>query len=161
MWENYVTSKFNLIDTKTLGLTTINDQTDKSPEVFVEYLKAGKKLHLLFNNKWTLVYHEDNRCDGSTDGRKDGLSSEQIDLVIRLKVENAGDGWSCDKEDPTTFDMDFDLKKRIMSWDRVELADYGASVIYIVGAGESDYLKLHYNDEGLIVKLEYRSEDPG
>jgi hypothetical protein len=55
-------------------------------------------------------------------------------------------------------------QSRITNWDRFEIANYEnqeKNIVYVLGAGESDYLKLHYNESGLIVKLEYRSEDPG
>jgi hypothetical protein len=154
------------IDTKTANESTTVAQisVDSIASGFVENLETGGELSLFFNDSWTFVYHEDNRCDGSTDGQIDNLKSTQIDSVIRLEVKNDGDGWACDKKVPRTFVLAFDLKKKVTDWDRFDIPHYEnqeANIVYVVGAGESDYLKLHYNDNNLIVKLEYRSEDPG
>jgi hypothetical protein len=154
------------IDTKTSNESTTVAQisVDSIASGFVENLEMGGKLSLFFYDSWTFVYHEDNRCDGSTDGQIDNLKSTQIDSVIRLEVKNDGDGWACDKKVPRTFVLDFDLKEKVMDWDRFDIPNYEnqkRNIVYMVGAGESDYLKLHYNDNNLIVKLEYRSEDPG
>ena len=78
-------------------------------------------MSLFFNDSWIFIYHEDNRCDGSTDGQIDNLKSTQIDSIIRLQVKNDGDGWACDKKGPKTFDLDFDLNKKIADWDRFEI----------------------------------------
>jgi len=142
----------------------IQAQIDSRAFEFVKNLKNGEKLNSFFVENWILIYHEDNRCDGSTDGQIDNLISTQIDSIIKLQVENDGDGWACDKKEPKTYDLDFDLIKKIAEWDRIEIQNYenqAMNIIYVLGAGESDYLKLHYDDNNLIVKLEYRSEDPG
>ncbi|MFS4468746.1 hypothetical protein [Maribacter sp. 2210JD10-5] len=155
-----------VIDFKVLNDSTLDVQIQIDQRVldFVKNLKHGEKLGPFFVENWILVYHEDNRCDGSTDGQIGNLTSTKIDSAIKLQVKNDGDGWACDKKAPKTYDMDFDLKKKIAGWDRFEIPDYEneeKNIVYVVGAGESDYLKLHYNDDNLIFKLEYRSEDPG
>ncbi|GAA4276560.1 hypothetical protein [Aquimarina mytili] len=130
---------------------------------FVKNLKNGKNLSSFFVDNWTFIYHEDNRCDGSTDGQTNNLKSTQIDTVIKIQVKNDGAGWACDAKNPKTYDLEFDIKKEITNWDRFEIPNYenqNENIVYVVGAGESDYLVLHY-DNKLIVKLEYRSEDPG
>ncbi|MGB0868919.1 MAG: hypothetical protein ACPGSD_04910 [Flavobacteriales bacterium] len=137
---------------------------DSKASKFVENLKGGEKLSSFFNDGWIFIYYEYNRCKGLTDGQIDNLKSTQIDSIIRLQVKNNGDGWACDKKEPKTFDWDFDLKKKIADWDRFEIPKYEnrvGNIVYVVGAGESDYLKLHYGENDLIIKLEYRSEDPG
>jgi len=139
-------------------------QVHSIAEKFVMNLKSGKKISSFFSDNWMLIYHEDNRCDGSTDGQIANLISAQIDTIIRLQVKNDGDGWACDKQEPKSYALDFDIKKYIANWERFEIPNYESenkNIIYIVGAGESDYLKLYYNNSNLIVKLEYRSEDPG
>ena len=139
-------------------------QTKSKASGFLANLKTGEKLSSFFSDNWIFIYHEDNRCDGSTDGQIDNLKSTQIDSIIKLHVKNDGNGWACDKKEPKTYDFDFDLKKKIKDWDRFEIPNYEnqeENIVYVVGAGESDYLKLYYNDKNLIVKLEYRSEDPG
>jgi hypothetical protein len=139
-------------------------QIDSRALNFIKSLKNGEKLSSFFTKNLMLIYHEDNRCEGSTDGQVDSLINTQIDSLIKLNVKNDGDGWACDKKEPTSYEMDFDLKKKIAEWDRFEILkdeNQEENIVYIVGAGEFDYLKLYYNDNNLIVKLEYRSEDPG
>lgn len=154
------------IDTTTENVSATENQlaNNSKPEGFLEALEAGENLNAYFSNDWFFVYHEDNRCDGSTDGEIDHLRSTQIDSIIRLQVKNDGDGWACEKKEPSTFEMDFDLKKKVTTWDRFEIPeeeDQEEGVVYVLGAGASDYLMLYYNDNNLIIKLEYRSEDPG
>jgi len=153
------------IDKKDIESTTeVQTQVDSKVAGFVNNLKTGEKLSSFFNDNWILIYHEYNRCDGSTDGQHDGLKSSLIDSIITLQVKNDGNGWDCDKKEPETFDLVFDLKKKIADWDRFEIPNYEnqeKNIVYVVGAGESDYIKLYFNDKNLIVKLEYRSEDPG
>lgn len=138
---------------------------DAKASEFVEHLKAGEQLSSFFKDKWVFVYHEYSRCDGSTDGQIANLKNTQIDTVISLQLENDGDGWAhCDEKKAKSFEMDFDLKKKIKQWDRLEIPkdeSQEQNIVYVLGLGESDYLKLHYNDSQLIVKLAYRSEDPG
>ena len=139
-------------------------QIESRTDLFISKLKNGKPLASLFANNWTLIYHEDNRFSGSTDGQLETLKTTQVDSVISLKVKNDGDGWASEKTSPKTFNFDFDLKKQIENWDRFEIANYEnveKDTVYILGAGESDYIQLFYNDKDLIVKMKYSSEDPG
>ncbi len=150
------------VDTETKEEPKAQDNSDASS--FVENLKAGNELNSFFSENWTLVYHEDNRCDGSTDGQIDDLESSQVNAAIKLEVENDGEGWACDKKEPSTFDLEFDLRKKVADWDRFEIPgdeSQEENVVYVLGMGASDYIVLHYNDEGLISTLEYKSEDPG
>lgn len=127
-------------------------------------LESGEDLSAFLNENWTFIYHRDNRCDGSTDGRLENLKDIQIDSNIKVPVKNDGDGWTCDKRDPTSYDLNFDLGEQIANWDRFEIShdeNQEKNIVHIVGAGMSDYLKLHYNERNRIVKLEYGSEDPG
>lgn len=143
-----------------LSKIEINENVEK----FIKNLKEGKNLNSLFANNWTLIYHEDNRCTGSTDGKIDGLKSSNIDKTLTLKVSNDGDGWACEKTAPNQFDYDFDIKKLIETWDRFEIASFEnneKNTVYIQGAGDSDYIKLFYNESNLIIKMKYSSEDPG
>ena len=144
--------------------TTVSKPTLKksvSKQDFVHGLKNGEDLRSYFNLNWTLVYHVDNRCDGSTDGQVKKLSPKQIDQQITIIVKNDGDGWACEQKPSSTFDFQFSLKQLVKKWDRFETSTNLEEEAYIHGAGESDYLKLHYHENGLIKILEYRSEDPG
>lgn len=147
------------------GFTTKNQtQIDSKASAFLKNLKNGEKLSSFFKDHWKFIYHEDNRCDGSTDGEIGNLKNTQIDSKINLQVKNDGDGWACDKKEPKTYNLDFYLKKKVADWDRFIISNYKKhkkNFIYIYGTGESDYLMLYYDDNNLINKLEYRSEDPG
>ncbi|MCL2290798.1 MAG: hypothetical protein FWC34_08900 [Bacteroidetes bacterium] len=146
---------------------TIQNETQylHSAENFLKQLMNGKKLQLFFSDNWTFIYHKDNRCDGSTDGEKANLSPFEIDKILKLKVKNDGDGWACEKKEPTEFYLNFKLKEQVENWSRFEIPNYENQgkngIVHIVGDGESDYLVLHYDNNNLIVKMEYRSEDPG
>jgi len=146
--------------------TTENTAEFKAAELFVTYLMNEEKLQLLFNDNWTFIYHADDRCDGSTDGQISGLSPFKVDEIIRIKVKNNGEVWEwlCDKKEPKEYYLDFSLKEHVKHWDRIKIADYEnqeKNIVYINGGGESDYIKLYYGDNSLIVKMEYRKEDPG
>jgi len=133
-------------------------------ELFVEWLMNEEKLQLLFSDNWTFIYHENNRCDGSTDGQISNLPPFKVDEIIRIKVMNDGDGWLCDKKEPKEFYLDFSLKEHVKNWDRIEISGYEIQekkLVYIEGWGESDYIKLYFDNHNLITKMEYRSEDPG
>lgn len=145
------------------------DTIDAKANEFVEHLRNGKELSSFFSDNWTLVFHSDNRYEGSTDGKIENLRSNQIDSIIKIQVKNDGDGWLLEvigekKREQQIFEMDFSLKKQVKNWDRFETVRYENqlnSEIFVQGAGESDILELHYNRQKQIVRLEYRSEDPG
>jgi len=152
------------IDETNSTISNDEDPVDLSASEFVKKLKTGEKLSVFFKDNWTFVYHEDNRCNGTTKGQMDNLKSTQIDSKITLQVKNDGDGWACEKKEPKTYYLDFEIKRKVAAWDRFEIPRYEnqeSQIVYILGAGESDYLKLYYDTNNLIVKLEYRSEDPG
>lgn len=118
------------------------------------------------SDSWSLIYHEDNRCDGSTDGSLSGLSPRQIDQAVRIQLFNDGQGWGCEPKQPTSFEANFSLHNQVANWDRFEITQYGImdNLIYIAGAASSDYLKVYFDEfygELLIVRIEYHSEDPG
>jgi hypothetical protein len=143
-----------------------NSPTNLASE-FLKRLEKGQNLSVLMSNKWTFIYHEDNRCDGSTDGSKVDLPGLAIDKTISILVENDGEGWACAKKKPSKFNLDFVLKEKVKNWDRFKIAEYSKpeeNIFYIQGAGESDYIIIYFekiDDKYLILKLEYRSEDPG
>lgn len=134
---------------------------------FLEKLKNGENLSSFFKDGWGFVYHQDDRCNGSTDGSTKNLSPENIDEKISIKVLNDGEGWACEKRAPSEFMLDFSLKEKVKDWDRFEIASYSKpskGEYFIWGGGASDYLKVYIkkiNGEKLIMKLEYRSKDPG
>jgi hypothetical protein len=155
----------NIEDETIVAIEEKHNQTQTNPaEIFVKHLTNEENLQLLFNDKWTFIYHVDDRRDGSTDGQISNLPPFKIDEIIRIKVMNDGNGWLCDKKEPKEFYLDFNLKERVKDWDRIEIPNYEIqekNVVYVNGWGESDYIKLYYDDNNLIVKMEYRREDPG
>ena len=137
---------------------------DSLSHVFLQKLENGKDLGLFFAKEWIFVYHEDNRCEGSTDGEINHLNKSDIDKTIKLTVKNDGEGWACEKTLPKTFEFNFNLRQTVKSWDRFLIPNYEETeknVVYVIGKGESDYLKLYYDENHLIFKFQYGSEDPG
>jgi hypothetical protein len=148
-------------ETETAVSDSVMPETVKN---FVKALSHGAKLDTFMSEDWLFIYHNDNRCNGSTDGKLANLMPQQIDETMKLNVKNDGDAWACDKKAPSTYEMEFLLKSYTKSWDRFEIAPYSKieeKIFYILGSGESDYLKIYYDDKFMITQLEYRSEDPG
>lgn len=163
-YTNQITENDSKVDTVEQSILVPHKNIELLTKEFIQMLKSGKNVSSFFSENWVLNYHEDNRCTGSTDGKTESLASSQIDKVISMNVKNDGDGWACDKQSPKKYVFAFDLKKQVAKWDRFEIPGYEKkekNVVYIVGAGESDLIKLHFNDSKMINKLEYRSEDPG
>lgn len=136
---------------------------------FTKRLRENQPLAPLFRDRIAFAYQEENRCTGSTTGKVDGIHSELVDSRILIKVRNdSKDAWACEPKDSYYFEMGFTLSERIKQWDRFELQadDYspeeskGENTFYILGAGESDYIKIEI-ESGLIHTLTYGSEDPG
>lgn len=159
--------KIAIEDKSMQNSSAIENNTTNLAKEFLRRLEKGQSLGFMMNNKWTFIYHEDNRCDGSTDGLKHDLPDFAIDKVISISVENDGKGWACPKKKPSKFNLDFVLKEQIKQWDRFIIAEYSKpkeNIFYLQGAGESDYLIIYFekiNNKYLILKLEYKSEDPG
>ena len=149
--------------TKNNSTTEIQTQIDLKASEFLKNLKNGEKLSSFFNDNWIFIYHEDNRCDGSTDGQIDNLERSQIDSIITLTVKNDGDGWACDKKNPSTYILEFLLSVQLENWDNygTKRAANEDNVIYLENIDNSVYLKLHFDSNNLISKFEFRNEDPG
>lgn len=159
-----INSENTLTDDRNDSSSELITQMDSRVMGFIENLKNREKLSSFFAESWILIYHEYNRGDGSTYGQIDNLKNGQIDSIIGIEVINDGDGWARDKKESKSYKFDFNLEQLVDDWDRFEVPNYEGqdeNIIYVVGAGESDYLKLTYNSSNLIVKLEYGSEDPG
>lgn len=129
-------------------------------------LKKGESISPFLQDSILFVYHEDNRCDGSTDGSIQNLPNSFIDTSFSLKVTNDGNGWACKKSNSKEYILEFNFNKTIQAWDRIEYdnINYDQSRVFIAGSGESDYLILEYVFTGntlLFSKIEFRSEDPG
>jgi hypothetical protein len=153
----------NLANEESFTTENSSRTNTNSVENFVKHLMNEEKLHSFFSDNWTFIYHEDNRCDGSTDGEKSNLSNFDIDEIIKIKVVNDGDGWACEKTDITEFHLDFSLKKIVKrTFENPELEYRKKNIVYVIGSvAGTHYLILYYDDNGLIVKMEYRGEDPG
>ncbi|PIB38407.1 hypothetical protein [Maribacter sp. 4G9] len=148
-----------------MGVLRRENPYGKNAERFLKKLRDSGNLSSFFNDTWTLVYYKDDRCEGITMGRLEDVTSEQIDRTIEIPLNNDGYGWGeCERKERSSYDFPFNLKQLTKGWNRYEMADYRQMemhIFYIVGGGESDYLKIYFNEQKLIVKLEYRSEDPG
>ena len=160
----------NTAKSKTLQPNSRTSKKKEVAELFTHNLKNGHNLVKLMDDNWTLLYYADDRCSGSTEGEKINLSKPKIDKTVIINVKNDSEyAWACDKRAPYYYDFTFDLNKQIKNWDNFELqsSDYSDSpkkekdVFYILGAGDSDYIKLTIGAKNLITKLKYSSIDPG
>ncbi len=144
---------------------TPEPQNSLLPEL-LDRLKQGKDIHPLLSSEIVFVFHSDDRCSGSTDGIITTLPANSIDSPFIIQVTNDGDGWTCEKREPSEQEMEFDLKQHLAQWDRIEVSENSQQdgPFYIEGGGESDYIVIHVkriNARDVIYKFEYRSEDPG
>ncbi|MFD2586030.1 hypothetical protein ACFSQJ_03765 [Croceitalea marina] len=137
----------------------------KPAEKFLNRLRKGSELSSYFGDSWTLKYYKDDRCEGMTMGRLGDLTAHQIDSDIEITLNNDGYGWgNCERKGHSSYVYQFNLKQLVKDWNRYEITDgrqMELHIFYIMGGGESDYIKIYFNEQNLIVKLEYRSEDPG
>lgn len=137
----------------------------KPAELFLRKLSKTADLSPLFGDSWTLSYYKDDRCEGVTTGRLEDLKPSQIDSNIEIQLNNDGYGWGeCERKERRSYTYQFNLKQLTQTWNRYEFADnrqMELHIFYIMAGGESDYLKIYFNEQNKIVKLEYRSEDPG
>ena len=128
--------------------------------------KKGGKIDYLMTDSIIFVFHSDNRCDGSTDGTVAKLSSKKINSPIKMNVINDGQGWACEKKKASSYELTFDLRKRLSSWERFEVSGINTDkgTFYIEGEAGSDFMIVHFKkseNKYTVYKLEYRSEDPG
>lgn len=162
----YLSSKadFDLLQKK------IQRNSKPAEVAFTERLKNKQPLSSLLSNPWTFIYHADNRCTGSTDGKITFNQKNLIDNIIEIEVLNDSQyAWACEKRDPYSSKITFNLKEKLKEWDRIELQfdEYSnapekeGNTFYILGGGESDYLKINVDKDNFISTVLYSSEDPG
>ena len=150
-------------------LTVVPSKASDPASLSIRFLKSlahSAPLAPLFAPTWALIYHRDDRCDGSTDGTAKTLPSAKIDETISLEVQDDGKGWTCKPKKPKRRTLQFSLKEQIKDWDRfdIETNDKDPHISFISGRAETAYIKIHTADTETgpkIVKLEYREEDPG
>lgn len=130
---------------------------EKNAEQFIEKLKNNEKLSSLFCDNWTLKYYRYNGNEGLTEGEMNNLSKFQIDSIIKLQVKNDGN-LAFFKQKAKKYILKFNLKKQVKDWKSIEVSsdkkkqkdDYET-----IEGDIADYFRLYYNDNKLIIKLEY------
>ncbi|NEW61443.1 hypothetical protein GSY74_09130 [Sulfurovum sp. bin170] len=137
----------------------------------VDSLKNGDEITSLMSEHIVFIFKSDDRCDGNTKGTVANLASKSIDFPFKIKVTTDGKGWAdkvvCkDKKMASTYEMEFELRKKLTDWDRFEGSKYDKTTnsIEIWGGGASDYMRAFLKKEtnqNVIYKLEYNIEDPG
>ncbi|VAW61659.1 hypothetical protein MNBD_GAMMA09-3856 [hydrothermal vent metagenome] len=132
----------------------------------METLDKKKRIGAFTGYELVFVYHEDNRCDGSTEGVITLNPGNKIDSAFTVEVVNDGKGWACATKPPTKFNIKFNLKTKLDALFKNIKNEYdpGELILYVYGDTESDYIKLHLKKESKgyrVYKIEYRSEDPG
>jgi hypothetical protein len=112
------------------------------------------------------VYHRDNRCEGSTDGRINLKPAAAVDEPFTIDVTTDGKGWmeECKKK-AGKYSNKFNLKKEIQGWSADASApqyDQGSMTLLL---GNIQYgVKFFFKKENgnfYIYKIEYSDEDPG
>ncbi len=170
-FQSDLTTEFKNKVVKIDAFTTQKDSIKRYiAQDFTNRLKTGEKLSSLVNNVWSFIYNEYDRCSGSTYGKVSNQSNLAIDNELVLKVKNdSNDAWACEKKAPYYYEMKFDLQEKLRNWDRFELQNNEYSdtpkkelnSFYILGAGESDYIKITIDSNNLISSIKYSIEDPG
>jgi len=165
-------SQDGTIDIALVENIAVDKKTEKAKKIALEFtarLKSGEALASLFHDSWTLIYHEDDRCKGATDGTATFSKGQKIDSALQLTVSNNTEfAWACEKKESYSYEMIFDLKEKVKVWDRFELASQDnadasekeKNTFYISGAGDAAYIEIYIMDN-LISTLKYSSEDPG
>ena len=139
-------------------------QPDLSTATFIKNLQEGNKLSGFFADNWTLIYHENSRLDGNTDGQVQNLARSKVDEIITLSVFTDGEGWAENPGEIRNHDIEFQLKERIKDWDGYSTEDIDRAernMVYISTTSQSEYLQVYYNDEQRIIKLKFNLVDPG
>ena len=139
----------------------------KTAESILSHLKSQKTIAQFMGKDVTFIYHEDNRCMGSSDGSMKIKPNKKIDEIIKLKVTNTDNGWlECEKKSKPIFTLELSIRKLVSEWDRFEISnvDIKKKTVNMVGSGESDYMVFTFEKKKgkyLVSKVGYFSEDPG
>ncbi len=139
----------------------------KTAESILSHLKSQKGIAQFMGKDVTFIYHEDNRCTGSSDGSMKIKPSKKIDEIIKLKVTNSDVGWmECEEKPKPIFTLKLSISKLVSKWDEFEISniDIKEKTVHMIGLGASDYMVFTFeNKKGkyLVSKVGYFSEDPG
>jgi hypothetical protein len=138
------------------------DVLESKAILLIDYIKNEKELTTFFADTWEFVYHQDDRCEGSTDGKLGHLKSYEIEKTLHVEVFQDGMGWICDAQTPKRQKISFNFKDNVKKWNRFEgVFSNDKTIFYIFGVDETEYIKIHFNPKGLIRQLVYNIEDPG
>jgi hypothetical protein len=133
-------------------------------EAFAATVRSGASIQPFLLDTIAFVYHEDNRCDGNTDGMLNPLHSNTIADTLQLQVTNDGDGWieECARKRDTTYTLSFSLADWLVPWmnQETEFA-YIDSMRKVILYAVAPSLSAYFDTAGRIYKLEARDEDPG
>ncbi len=141
---------------------------EEKAEKLYNTLKENKSLgSFMSNNGVKLVYHADNRCDGSTDGEIKSVKPEMIDKDLDLDLVNDGQGWmeECAENKITKFTRKFNLRKEAMEWmsySNPPYYDEGKSTLSI--SSEQYHLQFLFKEKDgdyKVYEIKFSDEDPG
>jgi len=139
-----------------------HETKERISKQFLKSLEEREQLAHYFQDNWYFMYNKDDSCEGSTEGEVGGLDTNSIDFIILVPVHNNGKARLCENSEPSDYEMEFDLDRELDKWDHFEIVEYEdqhPEVTIIYGAGDSVFIKLNFNQDGLISTLEYTIRD--
>ena len=135
-------------------------------DTLLQTIKLNKPMSAFLRDSVLFIDHEDNRCDGSTDGQVILKNPKEIDGILRISVFRDGKSWEekCGK-DSGHFNIEFDFHKKL--GEVVERADtflvdhYKSIISASVMLNGFDFFITPINNQFLIFKIKYEDSDPG
>ncbi len=133
---------------------------------FIGALKKHKKIAGYFDSKFEFIFHDDNRCDGDTDGVALAVLNTNIDKIVNIDVIKTGKGWACKNKKGKNYTLKFDFHGYVKESFETMSENYNKEklMIYITGNYDTVWFTFHFkkvNDKYLIYKMKYESQDPG
>lgn len=155
---------------KSTYVTSEKHVDDKSFAQFADSLlkriKSNGPMYAFVRDPLLFEYHEDNRCDGSTDGTVTLNDATMIDSIVRIGVFRDGKGWEekCGKDSShSTMDFDFhkELGEVLSSADTFVVNQYRKTISVSYSLHGFDFYIKSVKDHFILFKIKYENSDPG
>ncbi len=129
-------------------------------------IKSNGPMYAFVRDSLLFEYHEDNRCDGSTDGTVTLNGAKMIDSIMKIGVFRDGKGWEekCGK-DSSHFNLDFDFHKELgevlSSGDTFAINQFRKTISVSQELHGFDFFIKSLKDRFVIYRIKYENSDPG